>query len=88
MRLWSERELDLAGRAEVFGLELRRDDDGCYWLGYIGWPDMRDIGPYNLDEINDSITAAENGFSREQTEEYMADQRWRRIHPELYEGEE
>ena len=82
MARWNKREFDLAERAEAFDLELRQDTDGCYWLGPINQPDTHDIGPYDLDEVEDWITAAESGFSRWQTEEYMTDQRWKRLHPE------
>lgn len=84
----SEREFDLAERAEALDLKLRRDDAGCYWLdyvGYVGCPDQRSVGPLDLDEIKDLVTAAERGMSTEQLAEYCQDQRWRRIHPELYE---
>lgn len=82
MALWDEREFDLAERSEELDCELKRDDDGCYWLSHIYQTDTHDIGPFDLDEVEDWITAAENGFGRMQTEEYMADQRWKRLHPE------
>lgn len=84
----TEREFNLSERAETLDLELRRDDDGYYWLDYIGCLDMASVGPMDLDEVEDWITAAESGMSTGQREEYCADQRWRRIHPELYEVKE
>lgn len=69
-------------RAAKLDMELRQDSDGCYWLDYVDQPDMRSHGPFDLDEVEDWLTAAENRFSSEQTEEYMADQRWKRLHPE------
>lgn len=65
----SEREFNLAERAEAFDLELRRDDDGCYWLDYVSCPDMRSIGPMDLDEVEARIEAAESGISRKQFED-------------------
>jgi len=79
---WNERELDLVKRAYEFDMDLCRDDDGCYWLDFVDQPDMRSIGPMDLDEAEDRIVAAENGWNTEQTEEYTADQRWKRLHPE------
>lgn len=82
MDLRDEREFYLAKRAEELDLELQQDNDGCYWLDYVDQPDMRSLGPFDLDEMEDRITAAENGFTTEQVEEYVADQRWKRLHPE------
>ena len=76
------QEPGLEDRAKELDMELRQDDDGCYWLDYVDQPDMRSRGPFDLDEVEDWLTAAENRFSSEQTEEYMADQRWKRLHPE------
>lgn len=84
----NECEFDLSERAEALDLELRRDDAGCYWLDYIGCPDQRSVGPLDIDEVEDWVTAAERGMNTEEREEYLAGQRWRRIHPELYESEE
>ena len=56
-------------------MSLRQDDDGCYWLDYVDQSDMRSLGPFDLCEVEDRITAAENGFSTDQAEEYVADQR-------------
>lgn len=81
----NEREFDLSERAEALDMNLRRDNAGCYWLDYIGCPDMRSVGPLDLDEIEDRIEAAERGLSKADMEEYCEDRRWRRIHPELYE---
>lgn len=53
MTRWNKREFDLAERAEEFGLTLRQDDDGCYWLSHIYQPDTHDIGPFDLDEAED-----------------------------------
>lgn len=78
---WNKREFALAERAEELDLELRQDGDGLYWLEIVDQPDMRDLGPFDLDEVEDRITAAENGFSTDQVEEYMVDQRWKRLHP-------
>ena len=75
-----DQELGLEDRVKELDMELRRDDDGCYWLDYVDQPDMRSLGPFDLDEVEDWITAAENGLSGEQIEEYVADQRWKRIH--------
>lgn len=77
----TEREFDLSERAEALDLELRRGDDGLYWLDYIGCPEMRSAGPFDLDEIEDQITAAECGMSTMQREEFCEDRRWRRLHP-------
>lgn len=79
---WNKREFSLSERAEELGLELQQDNDGCYWLDIVDQPDTRSIGPMDLDEAEDRITAAENGFSTDQAEEYVADQRWKRLHPE------
>ena len=79
--MMTEREFDLSERAEALDLELRRDDDGLYWLDYIGYPEMRSAGPFDLDEIEDQITAAECGMSTMQREEFCEDRRWRRLHP-------
>lgn len=80
MRAEDRRESKLAERAGELDMELRRDDDGCYWLDYTDQPDMRSLGPFDLDEVKDWLTAVENGYTREQIEEYMADRRWKRIH--------
>lgn len=77
---WNKRELSLSERAEELGLELQQDNGGCYWLGIVDRPDTRSIGPMDLDEAEDRIIAAENGFSEDQAEEYVADQRWKRLH--------
>lgn len=77
----TEREFDLSERAEALDLELRRDDDGLYWLDYIGCQEMRSAGPFDLDEIEDQITAAECGMSTMQRGEFCEDRRWRRIQP-------
>lgn len=79
---WSKREFSLSERAEELGLELQQDSDGFYWLDNVNQSDMRSLGPFDLDETEDRITAAENGFSTDQAEEYVADQRWKRLHPE------
>lgn len=79
---WNEREFALAERAEELGLELQQDNDGYYWLNIVDQPDARSLGPFDLNEAEDHIVAAENGFATEQIEEYMADQRWKRLHPE------
>lgn len=79
---WDKCELALSERAEVLGLELQRDNDGCYWLDIVDQPDTRSLGPFDLNEVEDRIIGAENGFSAEQIEEYMASQRWNRLHPE------
>ena len=82
----SEHEFNLSERAEALGLELRRDDDGCYWLDSSYDPSFRSVGPLDLDEIEDQIEAAECGMSKADREAFCEDRRWRRIHPELYEG--
>lgn len=79
---WNKREFTLAERAEALGLELQQDNDGCYWLDIVDQPDTRYLGPLDLDEVEDRITAVENGFNTDQIEDYMADQRWKRLHPE------
>lgn len=79
---WNKREFALAERAEELGLELQQDNDGCYWLDIVDQPDTRSLGPFDLDEVEDRITAAENGFGTDQIEDYMADQRRKRLHPE------
>ena len=66
--MMTEREFDLATRAEDQDMELRRDDDGLYWLDFVGDPSMRSIGPLDLDEVEARIEAAENGISRDQFE--------------------
>lgn len=78
--LGNKRELDLGKRAAKLDMKLRRDDDGYYWLNYVDQLDMRSIGPHDLDEIRDWITAVENGLTTEQVEEYVLDRRWKRIH--------
>ena len=65
----SEREFNLSERAEALDMELRRDDDGLYWLDFVGNPSMRSIGPLDLDEVEAQIEAAENGISRDQFED-------------------
>lgn len=65
---WNKREFALAERAEELGLELQQDDDGLYWLEIVDQPDMRDLGPFDLDEVEDRITAAENGLRMDQVE--------------------
>ncbi len=65
----SEREFDLATRAEDQDMELRRDPDGCYWLDFVGDSSMRSIGPMDLDEVESRIAAAESGISRKQLED-------------------
>lgn len=80
----SEGEFILSARAEALDMELRRDTDGSYWLDYSGDPTMRSVGPLDLDEAEDWITAAERGMATAQPAEFCAEQRWRRIHPELY----
>ena len=65
----SEREFNLSERAEALDMELRRDDDGLYWLDFVGDPSMRSIGPLDLDEVEARIEAAENGISRDQFED-------------------
>lgn len=65
----TEYEFDLAARAEAFDMELRRDDDGCYWLDFAVAPDMRSIGPMDLDEVEARINAVESGISRKQFED-------------------
>lgn len=65
-------ESELAERAEEFDMDLRQDSDGFYWLDFVNQPDMRSLGPMDLDEVADRITAAENGFSGNQVEDYMA----------------
>lgn len=77
-----DQELGLEERVQELDMKLRQDDNGCYWLDYVNQPDMRSLGPFDLDEAEDWITAVENGFTREQVEEYIADQRWKRLHPE------
>lgn len=67
-------------RAAKLNMELRQDSDGCYWLDFVDHPDMRSRGPFDLDELEDWLTAVENGLSSEQVEEYMADRRLKRIH--------
>ena len=84
----SEREFDLSERAEALDLEFRQDDAGYYWLDSSYDPSFRSVGPLDLDEVEDWITAAESGMSTGQREEYCANQRWRRIHPELHEVKE
>ena len=79
---WNKREFALSERAEALGLELQQDNDGCYCLDIVDRPDTRSFGPFDLDEVEDRITATENGFSMGQIEEYMADQRWKPLHPE------
>lgn len=65
----TEREFDLATRAENQDMELRRDAGGCYWLDSSYDPSFRSVGPLDLDEIEDRIEAAEGGISRDQFEE-------------------
>lgn len=64
----TEREFDLATRAENQDMELRRDADGCYWLDFSGNPN-RSIGPMDLDEVEARIEAAESGISRKEFED-------------------
>ena len=65
----SEREFNLSERAEALDMELRRDDDGLYWLDFVGDPSMRSIGPLDLDEVEARIDAAENRISRKAFED-------------------
>ncbi len=62
----SEREFDLSARAEALDMELRRDDDGCYWLDFANDPNMRSIGPLDLSEVEARIIAAEAGIQFEE----------------------
>ena len=82
--MMAEQKFNLSERAEALDLELRRDDDGCYWLDFASDPTMQSVGPLDLDEVEDWITAAERGLTTSQREEFCAARRWRRIHPELY----
>lgn len=65
----SEREFDLATRAEDQDMELRRDNDGCYWLDFSSDPSFRSIGPMDLDEVEARLEAAERGISRKDFED-------------------
>lgn len=59
---WNKREFALAERAEELGLELQQDNDGCYWLNIVDQPDAQSLGPFDLDEAEDRIVAAERGI--------------------------
>ncbi len=89
---WNEREHDLAKRAKEFNMELRRDDDGCYWLDPINSPDEQEtdpmilnfiethsIGPLDLDEVEDRIVATENRLNAEDALNYLVDQCYKRL---------
>ncbi len=67
--MMTEHEFDLATRAEDQGMELRRADDGLFWLDFVGDPLMRSIGPLDLDEVEFRIEAAENRISRKAFED-------------------
>lgn len=67
----SNQESELAERANELDMDLRQDSDGFYWLDFLNQPDMRSLGPFDLDEVADRITAAENGFIGNQIEDYM-----------------
>ena len=66
-----KKESELAERANELDMDLRQDSDGFYWLDFLNQPDMRSLGPFDLDEVADRITAAENGFIGNQIEDYM-----------------
>lgn len=68
-------------------LALRQDKAGCYWLEYED-SNMHPAGPYDLDEIEDWITAAEWGYSLGQIDEYVCNKRWARLHPEFDEEDQ
>ena len=67
----NKQESELAERANELDMDLRQDSDGFYWLDFLNQPDMRSLGPFDLDEVADRITAAENGFIGNQIEDYM-----------------
>ena len=67
----NKQESELAERANELDMDLRQDSDGFYWLDFLNQPDMRSLGPFDLDEVADRITAAENGFFGNQIEDYM-----------------
>lgn len=65
----SEREFSLSERAEALDMELRRDNDGCYWLDFSSDPSFRIIGPMDLDEVEARLEADERGISRKDFED-------------------
>lgn len=80
------QEIDLVRRAAAFDMQLSEVKEGEYYL-IDESPDMCGIGPLDLDEVEDWLTAIEAGLCGEQAREFAEDRRWRRIHPELFEGE-